>query len=419
MPAHDLRRSGRFIRPSPWRAVFAWCLRAACVLGGFGGAPGAAALEGYQVIGIGPLQRGTSGAGAALGEDSTWMLLNPAAIADLPLQIDLYHEFVNTFRSVEVDGVRPIVNTLPGRQEHEDWVYFPAFSLTFPVDDLVLGWGLLGLGGTLVDFDRPRTTLGIPNNADRRGGYETAQMPFTVAKRFDNGWAAGAAAIFNIQRLRTDTLTLRLRPARANYEWDWSYGVGFGLGVQKQWDHWAFGLGYISRQHMTAFSKYSDIVRTPLDIPRRVQAGIAYQPTPKWTFLLDGKFIHYKSVRQLSQDATASAIGWSNVWAVKVGVRHHITDRLTLRLGYSHNDSPLDANDIFTNAQFPALAEDHFSAGFTWRVSDQLDIHAAYTRIDPESETDDGTGDLFSVIGEGTEIDLNVQTLSIGMTWRF
>ena len=62
----------------PIRVVL-WC----AVLGVWGIANVAFAVDGYELFGIGPIQKGMGGAGAAAPKDATWVLLNPASIVDL------------------------------------------------------------------------------------------------------------------------------------------------------------------------------------------------------------------------------------------------------------------------------------------------------------------------------------------------
>lgn len=48
------------------------------------------ATEGINLIGIGPVQQGTAGAGVASAKDSTWLLLNPAGLVDLQPRMDTF-----------------------------------------------------------------------------------------------------------------------------------------------------------------------------------------------------------------------------------------------------------------------------------------------------------------------------------------
>lgn len=380
----------------------------------------ALANEGYQLPAIGTVQRGTGGAGVSSAEDSTWMLINPAGIAGLPRQVDVYNEVLAVERTVKPRGLFPVVNVFAGRDVDADLVMFPAFSLNLPLrDGWTLGTGMLALGGTRVNFDTPRTILSIPTNGDRRGGYEVAQIPVIFAKQFDNGWAIGFGPVGTIQRLRTDTLTLNLRPADGNHRWDYAFGAGLAVGVQKRWERASFGAGYFSRHIMTDFDKYTDIVRYNLDLPQRFQVGVGLHPNARWDFLLDYKWIDYGSVRQLSTTATRSGIGWRDYHGVKGGVRYRPNDDWTLRAGITQGRSPVTNENAFTNAQFPALVRTTVSGGASYQLRENTDLHFAYSWTRPESRKDSGNGDLFSVLGRGTELSLKTHAFSVGLTYRF
>ena len=393
--------------------VIAFLLGAACIRL-------ANANDGYALSAIGPAHRGIAGAGVSSPENSTWILVNPAGIAGMERQLDFYAEALLVERFVIPRGVFPLVNVFAGKDVDDANLAFASFSLTFPLqNDWTLGTGLIALGGTSVNFDTPRTFLSVPMNADRRSGYEVAQVPLILAKEFDNGWSVGFGVIGNVQRLRTDALTLNLRPAEGDHAWDYAYGGGFALGVQWRGEHWSLGGGYYSRQWVTDFKKYPDIIKYNLDVPQRLQVGAGYHPNERWDFLLDYKFIHYSSVRQLGTGALRSGISWQDHHSVKAGVRFRPTERWTLRAGVSQGQSPIVDEAVFMNAQFPALVETMASAGFSYGIRENVDLHFAYSWTKPETRRENGQGDLFSILGRGTEIGLKTHAFSAGLTYRF
>lgn len=378
------------------------------------------ANDGYQLPAFGPTHRGTAGAGVSSPENSSVLLLNPAGIAGMERQVDFYTEILAVERFVTPRGLFPIVNVFAGKDVNADVVPFASFSLAIPLrNEWYLGTGFMALGGTRVNFDKPRTILSIPWNADRRSGYEVAQLPVILARELEGGWSVGFGVIGNIQRLRTDTLTLNLRPAEADHEWDWAYGGGLAAGVQWRGERVSLGAGYYSRQWVTDFSKYLDIIRYNLDVPQRVQAGVGFHPNERWDFLLDYRWIHYSSVRQLATGALRSGISWQDHHSVKVGMRYRPSDRWTLRAGISQGQAPVVDDAVFTNAQFPALVETMVSGGFSYQVREHMDLNFAYSWTNPERRRDTGQGDLFSILGRGTEIGLKTHAFSVGVTYRF
>jgi hypothetical protein len=59
------------------------------------------ATHGINLIGIGPVQQGTAGAGVASAKDSTWFILNPAGLADIQPSFDLSFQVFAPERSLD------------------------------------------------------------------------------------------------------------------------------------------------------------------------------------------------------------------------------------------------------------------------------------------------------------------------------
>lgn len=90
------------------------------------------ATNGDQLIGIGAVQKATAGAGVASAKDATWVLLNPAAIDDLRLRLDVGLEFFAPERSITPDGPdledlggQPLANRDAGRMEDSSVFWIP------------------------------------------------------------------------------------------------------------------------------------------------------------------------------------------------------------------------------------------------------------------------------------------------------
>ena len=60
----------------------------------------AEATEGINLIGIGPVQQGTAGAGVASAKDSTWLILNPAGLTDVGRQVDASFQYFAPVRDI-------------------------------------------------------------------------------------------------------------------------------------------------------------------------------------------------------------------------------------------------------------------------------------------------------------------------------
>jgi long-chain fatty acid transport protein len=396
----------------------------------------AGATEGSMLSGIGAPQKGTAGAGVASPEDSTWTLLNPAAIVDLERRVDLGADLLMPERSVEVDGPSAVVNTQvqgqrfvlslanpdAGEMRDRSSVWSPVLGFVTPYKDVSVGFGVFGAQGNHVSYPRSRSLQGRDNgDLDRRAQLEVVKVPLALAHRFDNGWSAGVALVGVVARLRTDALTLGLLPTQGRYDWDTALGIGLRVGVYRRWERFSVGAAYLTPQVMTDFNEYQDLMRYNLDMPQELQAGIAWRPVDWAELLLDYRYINWAGVPQVAEVTVLGGLGWEDQHLVKAGVRLHAGKRWTFRAGVSHGNAPIEREDVFSNVLFPAIIETHVTAGITARLGKRMqhELHVAYMHAFENELTDSGRGDVFSVAGAGTRISLRQNAVALQYSYRF
>ena len=113
--------------------------------------------------------------------------------------------------------------------------------------------------------------------------------------------------------------------------------------------------------------------------PDMIGFGMALQATDKLLFVADVKRIGWASVMEnfsmtFEADSTAANGGfagkvldvalyqnWEDQVVMAGGAAYDVTKDLTVRLGYNHATNPIP--DEFLNALFPAIVEDHITAG--------------------------------------------------------
>jgi long-chain fatty acid transport protein len=380
------------------------------------------AAEGHLLFGLGPLQKGNAGAGVASPKDASWMLLNPASIALLDERLDLYLDVMELRATLTPRGAPLLANPFAGKLRDSSALFVPGFGMIRSTKGRHpgrLGFGMYTVGGHNVDFTRPRSTLGLLQNSDRRLAHWVLKFPFVYARTLKNDWSVGVGLHLNYLRMRTDTLTLSLSPARSDYKWDEALALGFSVGVLKQWDRWSLGAAYTSRQWSEDFSNLEDLLKYRLDLPQKVQVGLAFQPTPRSEIVFDYEFINWKQVKQFSKTTIQGGLGWDDQHIFKLGATVSLNDKWTVRGGTSYGESPIGKNDVFANGLFPPLSQLHASIGFTRRLSRGSELHVTVARAFKESMTDNGRGDLLSFLGKGTKSSLEITTLSVGYTLRF
>ena len=383
----------------------------------------AAATDGHQLIGLGAQQVGTGGAGVASAKDSTWVLLNPAGITELERRFDLSLEVFAPYRYLEPKGPLwlPLANRGAGKMSDDSMFYIPAMGLVFPTKAGAVGVGLFAVNGMGVDYRRSRTIIPrlFGKNFDRRTEYGVMKLGLSYAHDLGHGWSLGGTLTLDYARFKTDMLTLNFwetsggnRPANA-------FGAGFTLGVQKRWERLRVGAAYTTPQWMTTMDKYNDLLPLPLDIPQSVQAGIAYAIRPDLEFVLDYKYINWSGVKQIGNAPVKGGFGWKDQHVIKTGITWQAHPRWTVRAGASYGKSPIRDDVVFANGLFPAIVEAHLTCGFSYALSENTDIHFTYERAFGNTLTENGRGDIFSVVGKGTKIHLAENTFTVQYSYRF
>jgi long-chain fatty acid transport protein len=383
-------------------------------------AMGSHAADGNELVAIGAIQKGTGGAGVAAPKDATWSLLNPAAMVDLEPRVDLSFETFLNHIEADAGGLQLLSN--PDAKNLTDYNAIPIPSISAvwrPNDDDAFGIGILGIEGNRVEFRKSRATLAIFQHEDRRSALEVAKIPISYAHRFDNGWTIGGSILADYTRFRTDSLTLRLRPTEGDYEWDIGFGIGFQLAVYRNWENFAVGATYTSRQAMQQYEKYDDLVLWNLDFPSKLQAGFAWRPLPRLELVVDYKWINWSEIKQLSEPTIRGGAGWIDQHIVKAGVTWDPEGPWTFRAGTSFGKPPVPDHAVFVNLITPAIANLHFGGGFSYVLSDKSEIHFSYIRALENDAEENGQGDLFSRLGKGSSVSYSEDSFTLQYTWKF
>ena len=71
-------------------------------------------------------------------------------------------------------------------------------------------------------------------------------------------------------------------------------------------------------------------------------------------------------------------LNWEDSYNVRIGAEVDASDAFTFRLGGAFGSNPVANSTVFP--VFPAIVENHFTAGVSYKVSPTLVVHAAYER---------------------------------------
>jgi len=383
-------------------------------------APLCYAADGNELYAIGAIQNGMGGAGIAAPRDATWALMNPASLVDLDKRIDISFELLYNDIFAEPRGLALLSNPLVRRLNDTNLIPIPSLGLVWPLDKGTLGFGVFGVECNEADYKRPTATLALLQNGARHSSYQVVKFPLAYGYRFDNGWAIGGAVVPTSTRFRSDSLTLKLRPTQGDSRWDSALGIGFELAVYRRWNRWSFGATYSSRIWMERYNKYEhDLMPWSLDLPQELRVGVAYRPTKDVEIALDYKRSEWSSIRLLANKTIRGGLRWEDQQILKAGVNWDVNKRWSLRAGVSYGNAPVDNNAVWANMLTPALSELHIAAGFSYKVNDHVAYHVGYVYVIPNDRTDNGKGDLFSILGRGTRIGYQEQSLTVQYSYSF
>lgn len=160
------------------------------------------------------------------------------------------------------------------------------------------------------------------------------------------------------------------------------------------------------------------------DVPMIVSAGVAYAGFDRWLFAADAHYIDYGNaagLRQSGFDSTGAVmgIGWRSIWAIALGAQYRMTDGLTLRAGYTWNQSPVDSQQAFFNVASPAIVQNAFTVGATYQVTEDLSFSAVYGYGFPNSVSGPIVLPGGSLPGTNITNTASGQLVVLGATVRF
>src|SRR5207237_5345973 len=134
--------------------------------------------------------------------------------------------------------------------------------------------------------------------------------------------------------------------------------------------------------HFNSMNAQGQPLKVPfsLNYPMIVSAGVAYAGFPNWLVAADFRYIDYANTDGFRQSGfgptgAVQGLGWRSIFGVATGVQYQCTDSLSLRFGYSFNQSPVSASEdpnsplATINADAPSIVEHALYVGASWRIS--------------------------------------------------
>lgn len=367
------------------------------------GAPPARATEGYFLEGYGAREKALAGAGVADSRDPLALSVNPAGL------VDVGHQYTGGLTAFSPD--RGYTTSGPGFVAQGDvrsgrgLFPIPYSGYTRPIDE-TSAWGVAayGNGGMNTTYSKNYASqfyfnpFACPNPGVYCGGnagvdLNQAFLSAGYAQRFGSV-SVGVAPILAIQIFKARGLSgfgpFSLDSANlSDHSYNWSVGAGVRAGAQ--WSvtsQLRIGVAASTPIWTTKFYKYSGLFAEGggFDIPATVTAGLAYDLLPNVTLLADWRHIFYSQVASVGNSSqqpylfglpNGPGFGWSDVDAFKFGAEWRATPDWTFRVGYSHNNNPIQSRDVTINILAPGVVTDHISGGLSYRVTPNSTVDLA------------------------------------------
>ncbi|MBI3601473.1 MAG: outer membrane protein transport protein [Candidatus Omnitrophica bacterium] len=293
---------------------------------------------------------------------------------------------------------------------------FPAIFVTSPVmkDKLYLGFG-------------ENSNFGAGNDwaADSFSRYDTVKdsienqdYMLVAAYKINSQWSLGVGAVDDQSKFEHDAAvnnTGGLPDGDALFKaadnaWGFKLGAMFKLNDQNQ-----FGIDYKSPIHHTydgtlylnglspfslgspgffGSSSFTTRAIQKLTLPQSVTLGYSFKPTHKWILNFDLEWTDwsqykqqttfYPDVTSASQIAVLSTGNpqprdWTSVWSESLGVQYAMTDKLRIRGGYSHHQTPVPEGTFDT--EFPDSDYNAYTTGFGYDITKNLSIDVGYVAV--------------------------------------
>ncbi|MBI5918481.1 MAG: outer membrane protein transport protein [Nitrosomonadales bacterium] len=356
--------------------------------------PVAYATNGYFAHGYGTKAKGMGGVGIALPQDALAAATNPAGMIKVGERIDAGLEWFRPSRSASITGNAFGADATYDGNGKQNF-FIPEFGYNHMLGaDSSVGVSVYGNGGMNSDYaQNPYARFGATGSA----GINLEQLFISpsYAKEIAPGHSLGIAVNLVYQRFSAKGLTpftgMSAAPGSVTDQGnDSSTGVGLRLGwLGEISPSFSLGATYQPKTRMSKFSKYQGLFadQGSFDIPASYGVGMSMKPTPVTTLAVDVEVIEYSKVKSVGSpfaspgplgSATGAGFGWKDVTVFKIGASHDLSDKLTVRAGYNHNNQPIPASETFFNILAPGVVTDHVTLGATWRLEGNNEISLAY-----------------------------------------
>ena len=348
------------------------------------------ATNGYFSHGYGMKAKGMGGAATTNTDDAFGGANNPAAMVFAGNRIDLGVDLFSPIREATMGNF--FGPGLDATVESDDNYHLvPEFGYNRMLNNnMSLGVTVYGNGGMNTNYSEvPGAGVNFFGVADRLG-IDLMQLIVapTVAYKVAPNHSIGVSPLIGYQLFKADGL------GGPTSEHDDSFGYGVRVGYLGQITPTiTIGAAYASEMNFKEFDKYNWLFleNGDFNLPENYNLGVAWQATPAVKLALDYQRINYADVTAVGAAPAIGGFGYDSMDVWKLGMEYKYSQKMTLRAGYSHADSPIkgatlaecgagsvNCGEVTLNFLAPAVIEDHITLGFTYTLASGNEVTMAY-----------------------------------------
>ena len=269
-----------------------------------------------------------------------------------------------------------------------------------PEKGINYGFGLYAIGGAQVNYasdrDNPilNDTVGLGRTSAK---VEAFNLVPAASIQLTDRLSIGVAPTILIARLIAEPLFFGPsnsggwgKGAGTRYIW----GAGFQIGAYyKCPNHINLGFCYKSQQwsekfpyNVTLDNGTDHQTSFKLRLPAVTTFGISYDGIEKTIIGVDMRYFFYGDTPGFdkvgyNEDGSIKGLGWKNIFSVSAAVQRELTDRLTIRGGYSFNENPIGSENTWANIPCPLVMQHGIHMGATFEFRPEWYFTIAYAHM--------------------------------------
>ncbi len=313
-------------------------------------------------------------------------------------------------------------------------------------DWLTAGLGVYTPYGSGVTWPTDWPGSHLVNNIELAAIYVQPTLSFKLSDKFSIGGGpifVTGSVNFNRNLSRT---TADIEGNRSNVtiddsgvtNWGWTIGAMFNLS-----DDFHMGFSYrseiileaeggeatfsnVPNSNAVGFTNGTTTFDASLPLPAELTVGLSYE-YKKWLFAFDFNRQFWDVYESLDIDFGSTAENpdsvnprnYKNSSVFRFGLQYQATEKITLRAGYYHDESPVQSG--YFAPETPRNDSDGFSGGFSYAISPKLAIDASffYLRFEEITESYDyGTSSTGAVESFGGTYKSSAFAPGLGLTYK-